>query len=303
MDWNEDDRITQVDTLVPPAPSQAEALPRDRGLLSVLNGPMRGLCFKVHNGVILGRGREAQALLPHPALSRRHARVFRGKKGFYIEDLGSRNGTYMGDDRVAGAIPIFDGARLRLGAEVLLRFVLVDVIEERAILDLHRSALVDPLTGAYNRGVLFDRLEGEWSFAIRHRTSLSVAVLDLDHFKAVNDKYGHQAGDAVLRIVAASVRRLIRREDLLARYGGEEFVVVARGTSLANGAIMAERIRKCVSDLTIPWQGADIHLTVSVGVASLNEGVGHSSVGELLAAADHALYAAKARGRNQVVQS
>lgn len=303
MNWSDDERITQIETLVPPKVSPSESSPRDRGVLTVLNGPLRSLCFRVGEGVVVGRGKEAQALLPHPALSRNHARVYRGTDGFFIADLGSKNGTYVADQQVTGPVRISDGARIRLGAQVFLRFAVLDEVEEQATLDLHQSALTDPLTRAYNRAVMYDRLEGEWAFAKRHRVPLSVMMLDVDHFKKLNDEHGHQAGDAVLRMVAASIQRVIRREDLLARYGGEEFVVVARGTSLTNGVIMAERIRQRISTLKIPWQGRQIRLTISAGVSALEDGARYASVQELLAAADSALFAAKANGRNRVVRA
>ena len=301
MDWM-DERITQVETPVPPKPPSPPP-PRDCGVISVLNGALRSLCFRVGEGIVLGRGEDAQALIPLPALSRRHARVYRSGGEFYIVDLGSKNGTYVADQRITDSVRIFDGARIRLGAELLLSFAILDEVEERATLELHQAALSDPLTGAYNRTVMSDRLAAEWAFAIRHRESLAVVMLDVDHFKKLNDRYGHQAGDVVLRLVAASIRRVIRREDLLARYGGEEFVVIARGTSLNNAAIVAERIRKRVSELKIPWQGEEIRVTLSAGVAALVDTAEYASSQALVAAADRALYLAKSKGRNQVVQA
>jgi diguanylate cyclase (GGDEF)-like protein len=128
-----------------------------------------------------------------------------------------------------------------------------------------------------------------------------VLLVDIDHFKHVNDRCGHAVGDAVLRVVASSMRRVIRPEDVLARYGGEEFVILARGIDARNASIVAERIRRRIQRLPMPAELEMSGLTVSIGVASANAERCYDSAVQLIAAADGAMYAAKQGGRNRVV--
>jgi two-component system cell cycle response regulator len=154
-------------------------------------------------------------------------------------------------------------------------------------------ALTDPLTGCYNRRYLMPHLT-----AVLLAGSAAVLILDLDHFKALNDRYGHATGDEALRQVAQTLRSCTRAFDSLARYGGEEFVVVMPGATAAEGAILAERLRMEVAAMTFePVRGVPHPLTVSVGVAA-----GSGEAGEaMLKAADQALYEAKRAGRDRVV--
>jgi len=152
----------------------------------------------------------------------------------------------------------------------------------------------DPLTGVYNRRRLLERLEEEVERSRRGSTPMAVCMLDVDHFKQVNDRHGHQAGDEVLRQVANTIAASLRSIDSLGRYGGEEFVLVLPQTPRAGAREKAERVRGAI-DLSCPCGEP---LTVSIGVADYQPG---DSVDTLLARADAALYEAKARGRNQVV--
>ncbi|HWL85746.1 MAG TPA: GGDEF domain-containing protein, partial [Polyangiaceae bacterium] len=172
-------------------------------------------------------------------------------------------------------------------------------------------ALYDGLTRVYNRKHLDERLDVEVAFAMRHGTELSVILIDVDHFKRVNDTYGHLAGDAVLRTTAQVMAHSLRHEDLLARYGGEEFVVVARGTSLDNAVLVADRLRNSIAATMVPFEEHLLHVTVSAGVASIRDcgpGATNANVSDLpalktslLSTADQRLYAAKQAGRNRVV--
>jgi len=159
------------------------------------------------------------------------------------------------------------------------------------------AASLDPLTGANNRRTLESTLDREVSLAQRHGTSLSVIMLDLDHFKRVNDRHGHAAGDCVLRTFAARLAQCIRGSDEMFRYGGEEFVIVLRSTDLRGAALLADRVRQAVDALRVDCEGVSLRLTVSAGVASLAPGDNALS---LLQRADKALYRSKGEGRNRV---
>ena len=166
---------------------------------------------------------------------------------------------------------------------------------------LEQRAHVDGLTGLANRLALEDRLATEWAVHQRHGEPLAIWIADLDHFKRINDQYGHAAGDEVLRSAAAALRSTVRATDLAARYGGEEFVVVAPRCGLAGALKTAERFRHGLSSSLITLdRGETISVTVSVGISSLPEEP-VASAAELLARADHALYQAKAQGRNRVL--
>ncbi|WP_165225286.1 diguanylate cyclase [Aquisphaera insulae] len=164
---------------------------------------------------------------------------------------------------------------------------------------LEQRAHLDGLTGLANRGLLEDRLPREWEGCRRRGQPLSILMADLDHFKSINDNYGHAAGDEVLRRAAASMAHSVRVNDLVARYGGEEFVVVAPDCPPETAVDLAERFRQSVASLRIVEHGTPIPVTASVGVASIPAAALDSSTpAELLKRADEALYHAKQSGRN-----
>lgn len=178
----------------------------------------------------------------------------------------------------------------------------------RRILDLETSlkqlALHDQLTGSYNRGYLDRQLSKEIQRSWRYGHPLSILLADIDHFKAVNDRYGHQAGDQVLREFVDRIGRSIRKEnDWIARYGGEEFVIVLPETASAGGLVVAERIRNLIADSTVIVQGAAIDVTVSLGVVTIEDTslIEELSLDDILGKADACLYRAKEAGRNRVI--
>ena len=163
---------------------------------------------------------------------------------------------------------------------------------------LRRLAWQDPLTQLLNRRGFENRANREWARAIRFKRPLALLALDLDHFKAVNDSFGHPAGDHVLRTLAAQCRELLRDMDILARMGGEEFSILLPETGLDQARVVAERIRKAVQELKITWEGRPVPVTLSIGLAM--RGPGDTDLEEVLARADQALYRAKQTGRNRV---
>jgi two-component system cell cycle response regulator len=174
---------------------------------------------------------------------------------------------------------------------------------ESTIADNQRLVMLaqtDPLTKVLNRRALTDRLGAEMERVRRYDSALSLLLIDLDHFKSINDTYGHLAGDDVLSEVAITLQRGVRAVDVVARYGGEEFVVVLPETGSPGAAAFAERLRETIESQTFLQQrGVPIRLTSSIGVATF-PGFGVESVDDLFAAADQALYRAKAEGRNRV---
>jgi two-component system cell cycle response regulator len=273
----------------------------DRALLTVLTGLNVGQVFTLdRNEVVIGRGRTADVQIDDTGISRRHARIVRTEEGRHVlEDLGSTNGVFVNGRRVE-RMDLSDGDRVQVGPTLVLRFGVLAADEEALARQLYEGSTRDGLTRIYNRRYASERLAAEVAHGHRHGTRLSLILFDLDHFKRVNDSAGHQAGDAVLRVVAAQVQKVIRAEDVLARYGGEEFVVLVRGIEHKNVCVLADRIRVAVERLSIPWESRTLKATVSLGVASLPECGPKATAEALLALADDRLYRAKAAGRNRV---
>ena len=163
---------------------------------------------------------------------------------------------------------------------------------------LERRAHLDGLTGLANRGVLEDQLLREWDSCRRRSAPLSVVMTDLDHFKAINDTYGHASGDEVLRQTAGMLVNSARSSDLIARYGGEEFIVVAPDCPLTAAVTLAKRFRANLAQRTISVDGTEIRVTASIGIAT-TDWTQHSSP-ELLRQADETLYKAKRSGRDAI---
>ena len=174
------------------------------------------------------------------------------------------------------------------------------LLREKQELETERLAMTDALTGVYNRRTLFDLGEKEISRARRTGASLSVIILDLDHFKRINDKYGHLGGDAVLLRFVEVVRGCLRQSDVLTRYGGEEFCIILPDVGIAGAKVVGERIRATVEASTFFVGAIPLKVTSSVGVAALPNGGGEVTLSTLVARADQALYIAKRDGRNRV---
>jgi len=280
---------------------------RRHAFLVALSGPQLGEVFKLVPGRehVIGRTDEADVPLLDEGVSRRHARISVDPRGAWLVDLGSQNGTWVGG-RSVRETRLVDGDRFDLGGHTTLKFVHADDLEAGYQLRLAEGALHDPLTGLHNRRHLEERLLAEVSGAQRHGRPLSVLVIDLDHFKAVNDGHGHLAGDEALKLTAAVLRGVLRKEDTLARYGGEEFVVVARETAAGGAGALGERLRAAVERSRCLVGEREIAITVSVGVAiapRLPPGKPDGLDRALLGLADQALYRAKAEGRNRVVSA
>jgi diguanylate cyclase (GGDEF)-like protein len=186
-------------------------------------------------------------------------------------------------------------ARLRVGKRILdLQEELISAREA-----LRFEAAHDSLTGLWNRAAILDTLERELARADREEISVGLAMADLDHFKRVNDTYGHLVGDAVLREAARRMQALVRRYDAIGRYGGEEFLVIVPGCNIACAQSQAERLRTGIGQEPFEVPGGTLQLTLSVGVTA-SAPLGGADADSLIRAADAALYRAKTAGRNRV---
>jgi diguanylate cyclase (GGDEF)-like protein len=288
------DTLTALD---PPASDRAEDL-----LLIVMSGNDVGRIHPIDPRrvlTILGREDAADVRVHDAEISRRHAGIrYDAARGRYvIADLKSRNGTSVNDERIHGEHPLAIGDKIRLGRSTVLRVTLASEPEADYARRMQQVALRDGLTGAYNRRYLDERLVAEVAFARRHAANLSLLLIDIDHFKSINDQHGHQGGDMVLKSFHELVQTAVRAEDTLGRYGGEEFAIVCR-ESEQDATVIAERLRQCVESTSFAHEERAIRVTVSIGIAGVRE-QGIEEPAALVRAADAALYRAKQSGRNR----
>lgn len=271
----------------------------DRAYFIVLAGESAGEMFRIEpSGAVIGRAADVDLRLRDDGVSRRHARVLITGGQATVEDLGSANGTLVNGEPVTRAV-LRDGDKIQVGATTILKFTYADELEESLRRRMHDAALYDALTKACNKQHFLQRLDGEVSYAKRHRGPLALLMLDIDHFKRINDTFGHPAGDRVLAALGQIVKGTVRTEDLFARYGGEEFAVLCRGTDSDGAAALAERLRERVQAAALDCGGRPIAVTVSIGVATWLDQPDSSK--KLIDDADQALYKAKRAGRNRVV--
>lgn len=263
------------------------------------SGPGLGRRHAIEAGsATLGRDAQCSLQIIDGSVSRLHAHIEpRTEGGYRLSDLNSRNGTFVNGNRITSS-DLKDGDYVQLG-ECVFRFLAGDNVEAGYHDEIRRLTLLDALTGVHNRRSLDEFLERETSRSARHGSPLAVIIIDLDHFKQVNDRYGHPIGDGVLRSLAGRLRHLARAEDLVARYGGEEFALVLPETELRAAVSTGERIRHAIEETPFECEGRSICLTASIGAAVLDPNL-PASAKQLLQTADERLYLAKRGGRNRV---
>ncbi len=187
---------------------------------------------------------------------------------------------------------------MNIAAQVLLPSSLLLLVSERLLRDTKRLARYDGLTGILNRQAFLERADQEIARVARHKSAATLLMLDIDHFKIVNDSYGHMVGDEVLRAVALNIKETLRREDVFCRYGGEEFCILAPGISAVEAFSFGERIRLLIADSSVATHRGAVKVTVSIGAAPINPN--QPDISQTLKIADEALYVAKRNGRNAV---
>ena len=260
-------------------------------------GPQMGARYVLkHADAVIGRTEECQIRNQDGSVSRNHARIeFRGD-GYYAVDLGSTNGTFI-NNVLKREGKLDDGDYLRIG-NCIYRFLEGGNLEAEYHEEIYRLTVQDALTGAHNRRYLMEYLDRELARAQRFDRPLALAMFDIDHFKLINDRSGHLAGDLALRELTAMLKAVVRKDELLARYGGEEFAIALPETGVEEAAIACERLRRAVAEHPFLYQSARLPVTVSVGVAvSTRHTTGPE---ELIRLADEKLYEAKRGGRNRV---
>jgi diguanylate cyclase (GGDEF)-like protein len=276
------------------APGKAQA-----ATLFVISGPGTGKQLNLGaSSAVAGRQASCELYIESPSVSRQHARFDFDGSAFVVQDLASKNGTFVNGDRVSQH-RLADGDLVKLGKAVL-KFVQGTSAEARYLASLSEIATTDPLTGVANRRRFDEALDSEIGKADAKAACFALILIDVDHFKGVNDQYGHLTGDRVLQVVGSVLREQIRDSDFVARVGGEEFAVLCSGTSERGARILAERIRVAIETAVVVVEDRRVCVTASLGVA-VREGGSLLDAKQLYQLADERLYAAKNGGRNRVI--
>ena len=245
--------------------------------------------------IVIGRSSKSEIQIDQESVSRNHAKIINTGKSIILRDLGSTNGTYVNDQLIDEYV-LRDGDFIKIG-RTIFKFLSGGNIENAYHEEIYRLTTVDGLTQVFNRRYFLEQLDREVSRAKRYRRELSLILFDIDHFKQINDTYGHLAGDYVLKQLATVVKGKIRREDILARYGGEEFAIVLPEIDAPNAVTFADKVRKIVEKAPFKFEDTKIAVTVSVGVGTCGE---TDDAAALIKRTDEKLYEAKGAGRNVV---
>jgi len=273
---------------------------KDRHLLVRVRGAELGRVSRLAlEPFRIGRSQDCELWLGDDGVSRKHARIVHESGAYIIEDTESANGTFVQGQRVSRQL-LRDGDVIQFGPTAVFRYTITDESQQALLQQLYDASVTDALTGAHNRDHFDTHLRSELSYARRHKTDVSLVFFDVDHFKRVNDTYGHPAGDAVLVELANAVRAITRNEDVFARYGGEEFALILRGIDQAGAASVGERVREKIEAVRAVTEQGTLQITVSVGCASFAD-LEEKTPEALVSTADRRLYAAKHAGRNRVI--
>ena len=264
--------------------------------LVVVGGSLIGARFGLGDAATLGREPGSDIYLAEPSISRRHCHIFRKRGSYWVTDLGATNPTMVNGTQIS-ASPLLEGDMLTVG-DLVLKLLGPRSPENALVAALRDQATKDALTGLANRRHFHSALERAFD-AAGDRARLALVVLDVDHFKHINDRFGHPVGDKVLAAVGATLRRELRKNDLPARIGGEEFAVMLPHADANEAVEVAERLRRALEALRIEDDGASIPVTASFGVAMGSDS--DESADALYARADASLYEAKRSGRNRVL--
>lgn len=272
---------------------------------TVIEGTDFGRVFLLEKPeMVLGRSDEADIQVDDEKVSRKHLKLcmvknHKGESRAKVVDLNSKNGIFVNGIRTFEE-DLRSGDKIKVG-DTILKFEIKDRLDVSYHDKLYQQATRDPLTGLSNRNYFRNELKKFVSLSARYNRALSVIMLDIDFFKKINDTYGHDVGDNVLKNVSEILMRHVRTHDVAARFGGEEFVMLLPETSLGGAVVVAERIRTAVENVDFNPAGCRHNVTISIGVAEyLGDG---TDVEEVIKKADEALYKAKSSGRNRVCMS
>ena len=247
--------------------------------------------------ITIGRGPDNDIICDMDNVSRNHAKVFSSQSGVFVEDQGSTNGSFVNDGEVKRE-KLRSGDIIKIGGTIF-KFLSGGDIEALYYEEIYNLTIKDGLTQIFNKRYFMEFLDREMARCTRYQRPLSLIMFDLDHFKRINDDFGHLAGDFVLKKLAAEVTKKVRKEECFARYGGEEFAIVLPDTSQDRAAILADKVRQLVETLEFKFEDNLIPVTCSMGVSQMS--ATHKDSVAFIKTADDKLYKAKEMGRNRVV--
>ena len=299
--------VTVISDLPKPSGGAREAC------LVVINGVDLGKKYPLNqSSTLIGRSSKVDIQIDEDSISRNHAVIENFNDRIVLRDLESTNGTYVNDRPVHNNHQLLDGDQIKIG-RTIFKFLSGSNIESAYHDEIYRLTTTDGLTQVYNKRYFLKEMEREMSRCVRYQRDLALVMCDIDHFKAINDTYGHLAGDYVLKQVAQRMVRHMRRDDIFARYGGEEFVMLLPETARDQAVQMAEKLRRLIESEPFTFDDLPIPITLSMGVAGLREYLhglqrSHGQASQrainpfsFIKIADDRLYEAKTHGRNRVV--
>lgn len=294
----DDSTIVLTDIKSALASAETEASSKPAALL-VVGGDLNGTIFDIsENEITAGRNPDNQIPLEFNGISRYHFKVSESPEGHTLEDSGSKNGTFLNNKKIAGVVNLSKGDIIKIGS-IALKYLPKGDPERLTYDKLQLEANTDQHTGCFNKTYFNNAINLEVKKSKITGSPLSLIIFDLDHFKNLNDNFGHDAGDFVLKEMAHVIRENGARDnDIFARYGGEEFVILLPKTNLKQAFEIAERLRKLIEDHQFIYEGKELPVTASVGVADYRQGVNTGT--DLFKRADESVYKSKEGGRNQV---
>ena len=256
------------------------------------------------NETLIGRDDGNDIAINDEKISKAHCEISiikssRGVEQIFIKDSHSTNGTYVNGEAIDQSA-INPGDRIQVG-DTVLRLSCNDELEKEYHAKLFNYAVRDSHTGLYNKRFIVNELENISRVAKRSGRAFSIIILDIDNFKAINDLYGHLAGDEYLKSIAVLFKQLLREQDIAGRIGGEEFLIILPETTIDGAFQLAVRIRKNVEQFVLHFHHNEIRTTISAGVCQYEHTI--MDINELLDTADQALYETKRSGKNKVMQA
>ncbi|MFU8804826.1 MAG: diguanylate cyclase [Bradymonadaceae bacterium] len=280
--------------------------------LVVINGVDLGKKYSLAQAsTVIGRSSKVDIQIDEESISRSHAVIDNYQDEILVRDLESTNGTFVNDVPVREK-RLLDGDQVKIG-RTIFKFLSGSNIEAAYHDEIYRLTTTDGLTQIYNKRYFLQEMEREMSRCVRYSRELSLVMIDIDHFKPINDTYGHLAGDHILKQAAQRIVRQIRRDDIFARYGGEEFILLLPEIARKQAILLADKLRESIADTPFTFDHVDIPITLSMGVADVSEYLARMPSKDIIELsneincftfinlADMRLYQAKESGRNKVV--
>lgn len=269
--------------------------------VTTISGPRTGLSFQIepNSSMTLGRSPESGVQIVDTGISRDHILMKFDGISVIVQDLHSANGTYVNGKRLTGKIEIKNGDQVSIGVSTVLKFSLDNQLDAEYKDYVEEQLSKDTLTSAYNRKAFAHFLNSAYIAAKRDFSPICLFMIDVDNFKTINDSYGHQIGDKILKHIAEKLIQTVRSADIVCRYGGDEFAIVCPNIDSLRGLQLAEQVRCNIENMSFKVSGKRLKTTLSIGVSNFPDN-DIKCVSQFIAYADKAMYKAKRKGRNQI---